>query len=119
MKIQIFYFCTSGPGWQPGKPRLGNYDEIPIPENPPVLFDPPISLFAKCYVIIHFAMILVFYHELTLRSTQFTQFLVTFGVIALLFSITCIGFLMEGRQVPIGPGLLTQPLTYHFLQSTV
>lgn len=88
-----------GPGWQPGKPRLGNYDEIPEPEKPTVLFDPPISLFAKAYVIVHFAMVLVFYHELTLRNSQFTQFLVTIGVIALLFSITCIGFILEGRQV--------------------
>lgn len=46
-------------------------------------------------------MILIFYHELTLRSTQFTQFLVLFGVISLLFSITCIGFIMEGRYVNI------------------
>ena len=86
-----------GPGWQPGKPRLGNYNEIPEPEKPPQLFDPQISYFAKGYVIVHFAMILVFYHELTLRNAVFTQFLITCSIVALLFSITSIGFILENR----------------------
>lgn len=90
----MFY---EGPGWAPGKPRLGNYSDIPEPEKPAKLFDPQISYLAKAYVIVHFAMILFFYHELTLRNAVFTQYLVTCGVLAMLFSITCVGFILENR----------------------
>lgn len=55
------------------------------------------NLLTKAYVIVHFALVIVFYHELTLRNAEFTQKIITTGVVALLTSITSIGFILEGR----------------------
>ncbi|KAI1280674.1 Alkylglycerol monooxygenase [Halotydeus destructor] len=86
-----------GPGWNPGKPRLGHYHEIPKIEYPVVLYDPRMTILEKVYILWHLPIIIVFYHELTLRHAILTQFTVTCGIIALLFSITSVGFIMEKR----------------------
>jgi alkylglycerol monooxygenase len=94
-KIKVPFW---GPGWSPGKPRLGHYEDIPKIEYPVVLWDPPMNLAEKGYVIWHFAITIVFYHELTLRHSSISQFTVTCGILALLYTITSLGFIMERRE---------------------
>lgn len=62
-----------------------------------VLWDPPMNLLEKFYVLWHLPIVIVFYHELTLRHAALTQFTVTCAIISLLFSITSVGFIMEKR----------------------
>lgn len=87
-----------GPGWSPGKPRLGLVSEIPEVHACTVTYwDPKMNLLEKAYVAWHIGIVIVFYHELTLRHTALNQFTVTCAIIALLYSITSIGFIMEKR----------------------
>ncbi|XP_074599430.1 alkylglycerol monooxygenase isoform X3 [Brevipalpus obovatus] len=86
-----------GPGWEPGKPRLGLISDIPEIKHPVVYYDPKIPFLQKIYVIAHFALVLMFYNELNLRVSILTQFTITCGIIALLVSITSLGILLEGR----------------------
>ncbi|UXI18153.1 FCH domain only protein 2 [Sarcoptes scabiei] len=75
-----------GPGWSPGKPRLGYYDDIPLIDEPVSYWDPEISAWKKIYVVWHTAMILAFYHFLTLHCNRFSQMMIFIGVISLLLS---------------------------------
>jgi alkylglycerol monooxygenase len=93
-KLSVIF---KGPGWQPGTPRLGNYEDLPKVEQPVTYWDPPMHLLTKAYVILHFTLVIFFYHELTLRNATFTQSIITSGVIALLLSITSVGFMLEER----------------------
>lgn len=55
------------------------------------------NLAQKGYVLIHFSLVVLFYHELSMRNGVLNQFIVTIGIIVLLFSITSLGFILEGR----------------------
>ena len=50
-----------GPGWEPGKPRLGLISDVPEPDRslPKFSYNPPIPLWKNGYVLIHFLIILV------------------------------------------------------------
>lgn len=105
-----------GPGWDVGKPRLGYLHEIPDVshyqvdlsicltlfsylqiERPVDLYDPPMNLLEKAYTLIHFPLVVLFYHELSMRNMVLSQQIITCGVIVLLLSLTSVGFLMEKR----------------------
>lgn len=53
--------------------------------------------FEKIYVLLHFPLVVIFYHELSLRNGQLSQVVVTGGVIVLLYSLSCMGFILERR----------------------
>ena len=55
------------------------------------------NLGQKAYVLIHFALVVLFYHELSMRNGVLNQFIVTIGIIVLLFSISSLGFILESR----------------------
>lgn len=55
------------------------------------------NLIEKAYVLIHFPLVVLFYHELTMRNGILNQVIVTIGIIVLLLSITSLGFIMEKR----------------------
>lgn len=89
-------FC--GPGWQPGLSRLGDSSKIPRIVHPVQCYDPEISAWKNCYVVVHFAIILLFYHELTLSQSQFSPLLINVGVFSLILSITSIGLMLENKH---------------------
>ncbi|XP_054162262.1 alkylglycerol monooxygenase-like [Oppia nitens] len=87
-----------GPGWAPGKPRLGYLDDIPALQQPVEYWDPKIPLLQKLYTIWHFAVVLIFYHELNQRHHELNQLTILLCILALLVSITSIGFLLENKK---------------------
>lgn len=61
------------------------------------VWDPPMNWFEKIYVLLHFPLVVIFYHELSQRNGQLSQVIVTGGVIILLYSLSCMGFILEQR----------------------
>lgn len=55
------------------------------------------SWWEKAYTLIHFPLVVLFYHELSARNGVLSQFVVTIGILVLLASLTSIGFLIEKR----------------------
>ena len=55
------------------------------------------NLLEKAYVMIHFPLVILFYHELSMRNSSLNQFIVTCGVVSLLASMTSMGFILEKR----------------------
>ena len=49
------YCLIKGPGWSPGKPRLGLISDVPEPDSnaPKYSYDPYIPFWAKIYVAAH------------------------------------------------------------------
>ncbi|KAL1422996.1 hypothetical protein MTO96_021388 [Rhipicephalus appendiculatus] len=58
-----------GPGWQPGKPRLGDPNDIPDARRPVETYAPETTLLCKIYVTVHFAIVVIGYVKLKHWST--------------------------------------------------
>ncbi|CAG2115585.1 unnamed protein product, partial [Medioppia subpectinata] len=91
-------YIIKGPGWSPGKSRLGHLDDVPVIEHPVEYWSPSIPLWQNIYCISHFGLVLVFYHLLINNHKNFSQIAVSYCILILLFSITSIGFLLENRK---------------------
>ena len=55
------------------------------------------NLLEKAYTLIHFPLVVLFYHELSARNGVLSQPIVTCGILVLLASLTSLGFLIEKR----------------------
>ncbi|KAI8488814.1 hypothetical protein Bbelb_333320 [Branchiostoma belcheri] len=53
-----------GPGWEPGKPRLGCIEDIPKVKYPEPKYDSKVPALWSVYVAVHFFLALVLYQEL-------------------------------------------------------
>ena len=61
------------------------------------VWDPPLNLLEKAYTLVHFPLVVLFYHELTLRNGVLSQQTVTGGILVLLASLASLGFVIEKR----------------------
>lgn len=105
-----------GPGWRPGLPRLGIPDELPPIIRPIDVYDPKISGWMNAYIVIHFSILLIIYHELTLAHDEFSPIIVNVGVIGLLGSLTCLGILLDNKHSFSGVFELTRCLLFFQLK---
>lgn len=87
-----------GPGWRPGLSRLGNHDELPPIVRPVDVYDPKVGLMMNAYVVLHFLVLIILYHELTLAHDQYSPLIVNIGVFALLGSLTSLGILLDNKH---------------------
>lgn len=85
----------NGPGWRPGLPRLGDPAELPSIIRPVYCYNPPLMFWLNSYVVIHFAILLLFYHELTLFQSKFQPVILGSGTLTLLGSITSLGLTLD------------------------
>ncbi|KFO90389.1 Alkylglycerol monooxygenase, partial [Buceros rhinoceros silvestris] len=60
-KLSVIF---KGPGWGPGKPRLGLPEEIPVITGKEVPFNPSVPGYLNSYAVVHFAVIVDLYTEL-------------------------------------------------------
>ena len=60
-------------------------------------WSPIIPIWQKIYSIIHFGLVLIFYHLLVVNHQTLSQITVSYCIAILLISITTIGFLLENR----------------------
>lgn len=88
----------NGPGWAPGMDRLGDLNKIPKIVRPVNCYDPQLSYWQNGYVVAHFGLLLLFYHELTLYQDQFRPIILNMGVLGLLASITTLGLILDNKR---------------------
>jgi len=94
-KLKVILY---GPGWKPGLDRLGNYQDIPKIVRPINVYDPSLRQWQKAYVLVHFGMLLFFYHEITLYQDRFKALVINVGILVLIGSITSLGLLLDNRK---------------------
>ncbi|XP_054163838.1 alkylglycerol monooxygenase-like [Oppia nitens] len=89
-----------GPGWAPGKPRLGNIDDVPNCDinAPKYSYDPHISQWKKIYSLIHISIITLAFMQLADYST-ISNIKILIGVIYITIFLTSIGALFD-RELP-------------------
>jgi len=86
-----------GPGWTPGKPRLGDNNDVPeIPHREK--FDPKIPTWQNYYTAFHFLIVLVGFNYLSQQNMELSQTVVTLSVGFILFSLTSIALILENRS---------------------
>lgn len=93
-----FGVIFNGPGWRPGLRRLGCPDDLPAIVRPVNSYDPQLDIWKNAYIVIHFGLLLLFYHELTLYQDQFNPLSLNIGVIALIISITSLGMMLDNKK---------------------
>nr|XP_042908282.1 alkylglycerol monooxygenase [Parasteatoda tepidariorum] len=99
-KLSVIF---KGPGWSPGKPWVGNIEDIPHPAPHFDKYDPQMPLLYKLYTMLHFVFILTTYMMMALNMSIISK--VAISAIATFICIGCIslGFMLDNSQY--GPPL--------------
>ncbi|XP_048655600.1 alkylglycerol monooxygenase isoform X4 [Marmota marmota marmota] len=92
-----FSVIFKGPGWGPGKPRLGLSEEIPEVTGKEVLFSSSASQLLKIYTVVQFAVMLAFYEETFANTAALSQVTLLLRVLFIILTLTSIGFLLDQR----------------------
>nr|XP_006138384.1 alkylglycerol monooxygenase [Pelodiscus sinensis] len=93
-KLSVIF---KGPGWGPGKPRLGLPEEIPVITGKEVNFDPKLPIYLSVYATVHFVLMLGFYMDLFENKATLSQVTLLLRIGYIILTLTSIGFLMEQR----------------------
>ncbi|XP_067221510.1 alkylglycerol monooxygenase isoform X2 [Chanodichthys erythropterus] len=86
-----------GPGWTPGKPRLGDIADIPQITGEEMPYDPAWSSSMQAYVFIQFMLLLDVYNNLLTDQTILSEMTVLLMTAYVLLSLTSLGFLIDQR----------------------
>lgn len=92
-----FSVLFKGPGWGPGKPRLGLSEEIPEVTGQEVPFTSSASELLKIYAVLQFAVMLVFYEETFANTAVLSQVTILLRICFIILTLTSIGFLLDQR----------------------
>lgn len=87
-----------GPGWTPGKPRLGDIADIPQITGEEKPHDPTWSPVMQAYVILQFFLLLDVYNSLLLDQMILSELTVILLTAYVLLSLTSLGFLIDQRS---------------------
>ncbi|KAG8516663.1 Alkylglycerol monooxygenase, partial [Galemys pyrenaicus] len=92
-----FSVILKGPGWGPGKPRLGLSEEIPEITGKEVPFSSSASQLLQIYAVVQFALMLAFYEETFANKAVLSQVSLLLRVCFIILTLTSIGFLLDQR----------------------
>uniref|UniRef100_A0A667HI18 Alkylglycerol monooxygenase n=1 Tax=Lynx canadensis TaxID=61383 RepID=A0A667HI18_LYNCA len=92
-----FSVLFKGPGWSPGKPRLGLSEEIPEVTGKEVPFSSSVSHLLRIYAVVQFALTLAFYEETFADKAGLSQVTLLLRVCFVILTLTSIGFLLDQR----------------------
>ncbi|XP_069317712.1 alkylglycerol monooxygenase isoform X2 [Eulemur rufifrons] len=92
-----FSVIFKGPGWGPGKPRLGLSEEIPQVTGKEVPFSSSASQLLKIYTVVQFALMLAFYEDTFANTAALSQVTLLLRVCFIILTLTSIGFLLDQR----------------------
>ncbi|XP_074652824.1 alkylglycerol monooxygenase-like [Tubulanus polymorphus] len=86
-----------GPGWEPGKPRLGYKDDIPDISAPQPRYDPQLPTWCGVYILLHTGLLVFGYLWLLNISEILQQVLVIAGVLYILLALSTFGWICDHR----------------------
>ncbi|XP_072033029.1 alkylglycerol monooxygenase-like [Amphiura filiformis] len=87
-----------GPGWEPGKPRLGNIEDIPDIKYPMPKYRTQIAGWCQVYVTIHFALNIMVMDMYGSKYDMHTALGAMIGISFLIYSFTCVGALCDVKS---------------------
>ncbi|KAM8967491.1 alkylglycerol monooxygenase [Pelodytes ibericus] len=86
-----------GPGWGPGKPRLGLPEEIPQITGDEKPFNPTLPMYLQIYTFMHFILMLSVYEHMFEAKLILSQATLLVRIVYILLTLTSLGFLLEQR----------------------
>lgn len=86
-----------GPGWEPGKPRLGDPNDIPDVARPVEPYAPKTSALCKLYVTAHFALLIFGYLRLNHLKEEMDSATLACGIGYITFSLAVMGTFLDGK----------------------
>ncbi|XP_072431477.1 alkylglycerol monooxygenase [Chiloscyllium punctatum] len=87
-----------GPGWQPGKPRLGCLEDIPIISGNEMPHNPQIPVWLQLYAVLHFIFILGVYLHIFANKSVLSEFTILLGIGYVILTLSSVGLMMENRS---------------------
>ncbi|XP_065838635.1 alkylglycerol monooxygenase-like [Oscarella lobularis] len=95
-KLGVLY---KGPGWAPGKPHLGDINDIPdVNHANAKQYNSSLPNWATYYVLMHFLLSLLFFNILGSKQKVLPCSTVTLGVILTMASLYCYGALFDKKS---------------------
>lgn len=91
-------YLLKGPGWEPGKPRLGLKKDIPDVKFPVKKFNNHVKGLLNIYCVLHFVLTLILYETLVKYKETLDLTQMFFAILFLLWTLTDIGFIFEQRS---------------------
>lgn len=93
-KISVF---VKGPGWDPGKPRMGLIEDIPDIHAPQDRYDKPLPVFLTVYTFGHLGLALLGYATIEDYKPGLAAIAVLLLTLYILWTITNLGYLHEHK----------------------
>lgn len=93
-KLSVF---VKGPGWEPGKPRLGLPEDIPEIEDTVQKYNSGLPWWGNIYVLVHFLLIAGAQSVFSLHKTVIGPVNIIIFIIFGLFSLTTFGALFDNK----------------------
>ncbi|XP_073485624.1 alkylglycerol monooxygenase [Aquarana catesbeiana] len=93
-KLSVIF---KGPGWGPGKPRLGLPEELPKVTGDEKPYDPEQSKAVQIYSCIHFILLLAIYQHMFAAKHILSPITILGRILYILLMLTSLGFLLENR----------------------
>ncbi|XP_078519893.1 alkylglycerol monooxygenase isoform X2 [Lissotriton helveticus] len=94
-KVSVVF---KGPGWGPGKPRLGLPEELPEVTGEEVPYNTKPTVLLQVYAVVHFILMLGLYQHLFSAKIALSNTAILLRICYILLTLTSIGLLMEKRQ---------------------
>ncbi|XP_038653411.1 alkylglycerol monooxygenase isoform X3 [Scyliorhinus canicula] len=94
-KLSVIF---KGPGWEPGKPRLGCLEDIPTISGKEIPHNPQIPVWLQFYVVLHFIFILGVYMHIFAHKSALSETTILVGIGYVMLTLTSIGLMMENRS---------------------
>ncbi|XP_003737010.1 alkylglycerol monooxygenase [Galendromus occidentalis] len=94
-----FGVLFKGPGWSPGKPRLGNVEDLEDVHAPTTVWNPEVASWIAFYGAFHFLVLAADYVAIANAKVVNGSFYdLALQALYVFFSLTVIGALFEGRE---------------------
>ncbi|KAM9307650.1 alkylglycerol monooxygenase [Gastrophryne carolinensis] len=93
-KLSVIF---KGPGWGPGKPRLGLPEELPEVTGNEKPYGPKLSISLQCYAMAHFILLLAVYQHMFEAKHILSAVTILLRILYILLMLTSVGFLLEKR----------------------
>uniref|UniRef100_UPI00398F46CB alkylglycerol monooxygenase n=1 Tax=Pristiophorus japonicus TaxID=55135 RepID=UPI00398F46CB len=87
-----------GPGWEPGKPRLGCPEDLPTVSGKEIPHNPQIPVWLQLYAMLHFIFILGVYMHIFTNTSALSEITILLGIGYVLLTLTSVGLMMENRS---------------------
>ncbi|XP_045209871.2 alkylglycerol monooxygenase-like isoform X2 [Mercenaria mercenaria] len=95
-KLSVIF---KGPGWSPGKPRLGCVEDIPQVEPSPVKYDSNISVWKAIYIWTHFLILLLFWQPgLSMHKQILSTSYLSMNIAYIVFTLFVFGCMYDKRS---------------------